>query len=113
MLSKLEEMKTLREEATNLHLGFLQGREKIKPLYEEISKCIEQRKQLFDERHGQFEERKKQSEERKKQFEAAKEETEKQKKAKEQEIKEKIGSQAREKLERGEELDLREFQTED
>ncbi|MCW4019487.1 MAG: hypothetical protein NWF00_12560 [Candidatus Bathyarchaeota archaeon] len=103
MLAKFEEMKKIREDATNLHLQFLLAKEKIKPLHEEISRAIEQRQKLFGIRQGQYEERHKQ-------FEAAKAETEKQKKAKEQEIKEKIGSVAREKLQRGEKLDLREFQ---
>jgi uncharacterized coiled-coil DUF342 family protein len=103
MLAKFEEMKKIREEATNLHLQFLLARERIKPLHDEISRCIDQRQRLFGIRQGQYEERQKQ-------FDAAKVEGEKQKKAKEQEIKEKIGSEVREKLQRGEKLDWREFQ---
>ncbi len=103
MLAKMYELKKIREEATSLHQMFLQSRERIKPLHEEIAKCVLQRQKLFEERQEQFEERKKQ-------FEAAKVENEKQKKAKEQEIKEKLGSQVRDKLERGEKLDWREFQ---
>ncbi|XES78064.1 MAG: coiled-coil protein [Candidatus Bathyarchaeia archaeon] len=103
MLAKFEEMKKIREDATNLHLQFLLAKERIKPLHEEIGKCIEQRQKLFGIRQGQYVERQKQ-------FEAAKAETERQKKAKEQEIKEKMGSAVREKLQRGEKLDWREFQ---
>lgn len=103
MLAKFEEMKKLREEATNLHLQFLLAREKIRPMHDEIGRCLEQRQRLFGLRQGQYEERQKQ-------FETAKQEVEKQKKAKEQEIKEKIGSEVREKLQRGEKLDWREFQ---
>jgi uncharacterized coiled-coil DUF342 family protein len=110
MLVKFEEMKKIRDEATSLHIQFLQAREKIKPFHDEIGRCIEQRRRLFGERQEQFDVRKKQFEEKKKEFESAKVENEKQKKAKEQEIKDKIGSQAREKLERGEKLDWREFQ---
>ena len=117
MLAKFEEMKTIRNEATNLHVMFLQDRARIKPLHDEIGKCIDQRHKLFEERQGQYDERKKQYEERRKefedkrrQFESQREENEKQKKAKEQEIKEKIGSQAREKLQRGEKVDWNEFQ---
>ncbi len=36
MLGKFEEMKKLRDEATNLHLQFLLNKEKIKPLHDEI-----------------------------------------------------------------------------
>jgi uncharacterized coiled-coil DUF342 family protein len=103
MLSKFQEVKKIRDEATALHVLFLQAKARIKPLHEEIGRCVEQRQKLFGARNEQFEERKKQ-------FEASRVETEKQKRAKEQEIKEKIGSQAREKLERGEQLDWREFQ---
>ena len=110
MLAKFDEIKKIREEATNLHQMYLQNRERVRPLHEEIANCLLQRQKLFEERQGQFEERKKQFEERKKQFDQAKLESENQKKAKEQEIKEKIGSQVRSKLERGEKLDLREFQ---
>jgi len=110
MLAKFEEMKKIREEATNLHLQFLLDREKIKVMQEEIGKCLDQRHRLFGMRQGQFQERQKQYEERQKQYEAAKVESEKEKKAKELEIKEKIGSQVREKLQRGEKLDWREFQ---
>ena len=103
MLAKFDEIKRIREEATNLHQMFLQSREKIRPLHEEIANCLLQRQKLFEERQEQFEERKKQ-------FDQAKLESDNQKKAKEQEIKEKLGSQVRSKLERGEKLDLREFQ---
>lgn len=103
MLFKFQELKKIRDEATALHALFLQAKARIKPLHEEIGKCVEQRQKLFGAKNEQFEERKKQ-------FEASRVEIEKQKKAKEQEIKEKIGSQAREKLERGEQLDWREFQ---
>lgn len=103
MISKFEEMKKIREDATNVHLQFLLAKEKIKPFHEEIARCIEQRQKLFGVRQGQYEERQKQ-------FEANRVENERQKKAKEQEIKEKMGSAVREKLQRGEKLDWREFQ---
>ncbi len=117
MLAKFEEMKKIREEATNLHLQFLLDRERLKPMQGEIGRLIDQRRKLFGVRQGQYEERQKQYEERQKQYEerqkqqeTAKIESEKQKKAKELEIKEKLGSEVREKLQRGEKLDWREFQ---
>jgi uncharacterized coiled-coil DUF342 family protein len=117
MLAKFEEMKKIREDATNLHLQFLLDRERVKSVQEEIGRCIDQRRTLFGMRHGQYQERQrqyqerqKQYEEKQKQYEAAKAEGEKQKKAKELEIKEKLGSEVREKLQRGEKLDWREFQ---
>jgi len=124
MLAKFEEMKKIREDATNLHLQYLLDRERVRPLQDEIGRLIDQRRRLFGARQGQYEERqkeyeerkkqyeerKKQYEDRKRQFDAEKEESEKLKKAKEQEIKEKIGSEAREKLQRGEKVDWNEFQ---
>ena len=117
MLAKFEEMKKIREEATGLHAMYLQSREKIRGMHEEIAKCVEQRQKLFGERQEQFDEKRKQYEERKKdyedkrkQFENSRAENERQKKAKELEIKEKVGSEAKEKLERGEKVDWREFQ---
>ncbi len=124
MLAKFEEMKKLREDATNLHLQFLLDRERVKPMQEEIGRLIDQRRRLFGARQGQYleqakqyeerrkayEERKKAYEDRKRQFDSEREESEKLKKAKEQEIKEKIGSEAREKLQRGEKVDWNEFQ---
>lgn len=117
MLAKFEEMKKIREEATSLHVMYLQSREKIRNMHEEIAKCAEQRGKLFgerqeqfDEKRKQYEERRKEYEEKRKQIEASRAENERQKKAKEQEIKEKVGSEAKEKLERGEKVDWREFQ---
>jgi uncharacterized coiled-coil DUF342 family protein len=110
MLEKFEEMKKIREEASAVHLMFLQDREKIRSMHEEIDMSIVERQKLFGERQGQYIERQKQYMDKQKEFEAAKVEEAKQKKAKEQEIKEKMGSQVRQKLERGEKLDWREFQ---
>lgn len=96
MLVKFEEMKKIREEATNLHLMFLQNREKIKPIHEEIGKLMGQRQKIFEQKR--------------KNYELIKEENAKVKKAKENELKEKLGSQVREKLQRGEKLNWLEFQ---
>ena len=117
MLAKFEEMKKIREDATNLHLQFLLDRERLKPMQGEIGRLIDQRHKLFglrteqfQERQKQYDDRQRQYEDRQKQYDAAKQESEKQKKAKELEIKEKLGSAVREKLQRGEKLDWREFQ---
>jgi uncharacterized coiled-coil DUF342 family protein len=107
MLGKFVEMNKIREEATNLHVLFLQAKEQIKLMHEEISSLMIQRQKLFEQRQI---ERQKQFEERQKSFETAREENEKLKKAKQNEIKEKLGSQVREKLQRGERLNWQEFQ---
>lgn len=110
MLAKFEEMKKIREEATALHVAFLQAREQIKPLHEQLGLLMVQRGQMFEQRKQQYEQRKQQFEQKRIQIEAAREEEAKQKKIKEIEIKEKLGSQVRDKLARGERLNWQEFQ---
>jgi len=89
MQLKFAELSKMRDEATNLHVQYLLAKEQIKPLHDQLSQLVEQRKMLQD---------------------ALREEFERTKKTKEQEIKDKLGSQAREKLQRGEKLDWQEFQ---
>jgi uncharacterized coiled-coil DUF342 family protein len=117
MLAKFDEMKKIREEATGLHVMFLQAREQIKPINQQIGLLMLQRGQLFEQRKQQYEQRKQQYEQRKQQyeqnraqFETAREAEARLKKAKENEIKEKLGSEVRDKLQRGEKLNWQEFQ---
>ncbi len=100
MQLKFEEMKKIREEATNLHLMYLMAKEQIGPLHEEINRLWEQRRRLIEESRKQQEEFRKQ----------LKDQDISSKKAKEQELKEKIGTQAKDKLARGEKVDWRELQ---
>ena len=100
MQTKFEEMKKAREEANNLHQQFILAKAQVRAQHEEMSAVWGQRKQLITESR-------KQQDEVRKQIKAQDVAT---KKAKEQEIKQKIGSQARDKLERGEQVDWREFQ---
>ncbi len=100
MQLKFEEMKKTREEATNLHLMYLVAKEQIGPLHEEITRVWEQRRRLIEESR-------KTQEELRKQF---KDHDVASKRAKEQELKEKIGTQAKDKLARGEKVDWRELQ---
>jgi uncharacterized coiled-coil DUF342 family protein len=89
MQAKFAELKKTVEEASNLHAAYLQAKEQAKPIHEEMAKLIEQKRTLQ---------------------ETIREENQKQKKNKEQDLKEKLGSQARDKLERGEKLNWQEFQ---
>jgi uncharacterized coiled-coil DUF342 family protein len=89
MQLKFEEMRKASEEATTLHLMYLEAKAQILPAHEEIAKLVEQKRLLQD---------------------AVREESEVQKKTKEQGLKEKLGSQARDKLQRGEKLNWQEFQ---
>ncbi len=89
MQIEFNEMAKIRDEATNLHVQYLLAKEQIKPLHDQITRLMEQRRTLQETARGEFE---------------------KSKKNKEQEIKEKLGSQARDKLQRGEKLNWQEFQ---
>jgi uncharacterized coiled-coil DUF342 family protein len=89
MLAKINESKSIKEEADRIHKAYIQEKEQTKPFHEEIKKLMEKRKRLQD---------------------AKRDEEEKQKKNTEQALKEKLGSQARDKLQRGEKLSWNEFQ---
>jgi uncharacterized coiled-coil DUF342 family protein len=89
MQLKFSEMAKTRDDATNLHVQYLLAKEQIKPLHDQMSRLIDQKRMLQ---------------------ETARDEFEQSKKNKELEIKEKLGSQARDKLQRGEKLNWQEFQ---
>jgi uncharacterized coiled-coil DUF342 family protein len=88
MIAKITESKNVKSEADNLHAAYVQAKEQGKPLHEEFKKLSEQRKKLQDALHK---------------------EDEKQKKNAEKILKEKLESQARDKLRRGEKLSFDEF----
>ena len=71
-----------------MHVVYIQAKEQVKPLREEINKLTEQRKKLQD---------------------TLRQEDEKRKKNAEQALKEKLETQARDKLQRGEKLSWDEF----
>ena len=89
MLTKISESKNIKAEADSLHDAYLQAKEQAKPVNEEIKKLMERRKKLQEE---------------------IRIEDENKKKTAEQDLKEKLGSQARDKLRRGEKLSWNEFQ---
>jgi len=88
MTAKISESKSIKSEADSLHGAYVQAKEQVRPLHEEIKKLTEQRKKLQD---------------------AVREEDEKIKKNAEKALKEKLESQARDKLQRGEKLSWDEF----
>jgi len=89
VLAKITESKKIKSEADGLHAAYLQEKEKTKPLRSEIKKLIEQKEELQS---------------------AIREEEERKRKTAEQALKEKLGSQAKDKLRRGEKLSWDEFQ---
>ena len=114
MQAKFEEMEKIRTEASTLHLMYLQGKGLIKPLHEEITRVWELRQKIIEENRKIYEANKKLYKSGRRQQDDARrqlrERDESEKKAKEHELKEKIGSQAKDKFERGEKVDWRELQ---
>ena len=89
MVTKIDETKKIKEESDILHQAYLRAREKATPLDQERRKLVEQIRMLR---------------------EAQRREDETARKTAEQSLKEKLESQAREKLQRGEKLNWDEFQ---
>jgi uncharacterized coiled-coil DUF342 family protein len=88
MIAKISESKNIKDEADSVHGAYVQAKEQAKPLREEFKRLTEHRKKLQD---------------------AVREADEKRKKTAEQALKETLGSQARDKLQRGEKLSWDEF----
>ena len=88
MIAKIAESKKIKSEADSLHSAYVQTKEHVMPLHQEFTKLTEQRKKLQG---------------------ALREEDKKRKKNAEEALKEKLGSQARDKLQRGEKLSWDEF----
>jgi uncharacterized coiled-coil DUF342 family protein len=88
MIAQISESKIIKREADSLHGAYVQTKERAKPLHEELKKLTEQKKKLQD---------------------ALREENEERKKNAEKALKEKLESQARNKLKRGEKVSWDEF----
>ena len=88
MIAKINESNDIKAEADSLHAAYIQAREQVKPLHEEFKKLTEQKRKLQA---------------------AVREDDAKRKKDVEQALKEKLESQARNKLQRGERLSWDEF----
>jgi uncharacterized coiled-coil DUF342 family protein len=88
MVAKIAESKNIKAEADKLHSTYIQEKEHAKPLSEKIKNLTEQKRKLQA---------------------ALRVEDEKRKKSVEQALKEKLGSQAKDKLQRGEKLSWEEF----
>ncbi|MGE5533622.1 MAG: coiled-coil protein [Bacillota bacterium] len=110
MIEKVNAVKKDRAEADSLHQAFIKAKEQNALWYEQI-------KALMDQSRGirivnrQFDLAKRKEEDAKRQAEQAKwREEQAQRAVKEKEIKEKIGTEAKEKLNRGEKVNWEEFQ---
>jgi uncharacterized coiled-coil DUF342 family protein len=88
MVAKMAESKDIKAEADSLHSNYIQAREQIRPIRDEIKKLTEKRRKLQA---------------------TIREEDAGRKKSVNQALRERLGSQAKEKLQRGEKLSLAEF----
>ena len=89
MIEKINTLKTNKTEADSLHQAYVKTKEQTAPLYEQIRQLTEQMKDLKV---------------------SIKEDDKAKRMVTEQAIKEKLGSEARDKLQRGEKLSWNEFQ---
>jgi uncharacterized coiled-coil DUF342 family protein len=103
MLAKIKESKETKAEADATHAQFVEVKAKLKPLRDQLSLLITQRRALIELRRESFLKERSSAN-------LLHETNERNKRAKEQEMKEKLGSQAKDKLERGEKLNWQEFQ---
>ncbi|MFA5572522.1 MAG: hypothetical protein GX799_05580 [Crenarchaeota archaeon] len=102
MMEKINVIKKDREQADSLHQSFIKAKEQNNQLYEQIRQLIAQSTGIKTTLRDQYIARRKE-EETKRQLEHAEQVV------KEQAMKEKIGTQAREKLNRGEKVSWDEF----
>jgi uncharacterized coiled-coil DUF342 family protein len=110
MIMKFEQVKNDKAEADNQHKAYIESKEKTKDLLVEIAVLtghINGLQNSIREQNRSF--REKESDERAKEREKAEEER-KQKMLSEKGLKEKLGSEAKDKLQRGEKLSWNEFQ---
>ena len=96
MLAKIDEAKKIKTEADSLHQTYLQARENAKQLNEERRKLAEQKRKLQESQNQLYKSQRRQDDAARKTVEQA--------------LKEKLESEAREKLQRGEKLSWDEFQ---
>ncbi len=89
LIAKINESKNIKDGADILHSTYVQARKQAKPLHEEIKSLSEHKKKLEN---------------------AVREEDQSKRKLVEKNLKEKLGSQARQKLQQGEKISWQEFQ---
>ena len=116
MMEKVNVMKRDREEADNLHQAFIKYKETNNQIYEQIRLLISTStgirttmREQYQSRRKEDDSRRKEYEEKRKQEETKRQQQQAERQAKEKVIKEKIGGEAREKLNRGEKVNWEEF----
>ncbi len=110
MIEKVEAVKKDRAEADSLHQAFVNAKEQNNLWYAQISELIGQSTSLRANYREQSQARRAEEEAKRSVEQAKRKEEQAQRAVKEKEIKEKIGSEARVKLQRGEKVNWEEFQ---
>ena len=110
IVEKMDTTKRERAEANLLHQAFIKAKENNGVLYDQIKLLLSQGAGIRTAIKEQNQARRKDEEERRQIEDAKRKEEQTEKAAKEQALKEKIGLEAREKLNRGEEVSWDEFQ---
>jgi len=109
LMEKVNAMKRDKTEADNLHQAFIAAKENNNLLYQQIRLLIGQSSGIRNQMRDQYTTRRKDEDIRRAQEEAKRKEEQSQRAVKEAAIKEKIGTEAREKLNRGEKVSWDEF----
>lgn len=109
MMEKIEAMKRDRAEADSLHQSFIKAKEQNNLVYEQIRLLISQSTGIRTAAREQYHARRKEDEARRKAEEERRKQEQAERAVKEAAMKEKIGSEAREKLNRGEKVSWDEF----
>ncbi len=110
MVEKVEVVKKDRAEADSLHQAFVNAKEQNNLWYAEISELIGQSNSLRTNYREQSKAKRAEEEAKRSVEQSKRKEEQAQRAVKEKEIKEKIGSEARDKLQRGEKVNWEEFQ---
>ncbi len=110
MMEKLNVVKRDRAEADSLHQAFVKTKEQNALWYEQIRLLIGQTKSIRATLREQTQNRRAEEEAKRSEEQAKRKEELSQRAVKEKEIKERIGAEAKEKLQRGEKVNWEEFQ---
>ena len=110
MMEKLIAVKKDRAEADSLHQAFVKAKEQNNLWYAQIGMLIGQSKSIRTTLREQTQSRRAEEEAKRSEEQSKRKEEQAQREVKEKEIKEKIGAEAKEKLQRGEKVNWEEFQ---
>ncbi|MDR1993071.1 MAG: hypothetical protein LBQ98_06190 [Nitrososphaerota archaeon] len=109
MIEKVTAIRRDRAEANGLHQSFVRAKEQNTLMYEQIRQLINQATGIRATLRDQYHIRRKEDQTRRKNDEEKRRQEQTERSIKEQAIKEKIGTEAREKLNRGEKVNWEEF----